>query len=183
MIAVGYSMGGPSRSCCGAATATSCRARALRDDRGLHAQPPRATVVPGGDAQRGTAARVATLTRAVPSLPAWGVRPSRLPDVGRRRDAPPRLAHDRRGRPLDQHVQRQPLDRSGRRSDRDRVHDRDHAVRPDLQLAIADAIPGATVHRIDDGHLACAQAGLRARARAAPASTSPTASRARRAAV
>ena len=34
---------------------------------------------------------------------------------------------------------------------------RDRGVRPELQLAIADAIPGTTVHPIDGGHLACAQ--------------------------
>jgi pimeloyl-ACP methyl ester carboxylesterase len=34
----------------------------------------------------------------------------------------------------------------------------DRAVPPALQLNTADAIPGATVHRIADGHLACAQA-------------------------
>jgi len=32
---------------------------------------------------------------------------------------------------------------------------RDRAVRPDLQRAMADAIPGATRHDVDDGHLAC----------------------------
>jgi pimeloyl-ACP methyl ester carboxylesterase len=32
----------------------------------------------------------------------------------------------------------------------------DRGVRPDLQLATAEAIRGATVHRIADGHLACA---------------------------
>jgi 3-oxoadipate enol-lactonase len=34
----------------------------------------------------------------------------------------------------------------------------DRAVPPALQLATADAIPGATVHRFVDGHLACARA-------------------------
>jgi pimeloyl-ACP methyl ester carboxylesterase len=34
----------------------------------------------------------------------------------------------------------------------------DRLVSPALQLATADAIPGATVHRIADGHLACARA-------------------------
>jgi pimeloyl-ACP methyl ester carboxylesterase len=32
----------------------------------------------------------------------------------------------------------------------------DRGVAPDLQLALAEAIPGATVHPFDDGHLACA---------------------------
>ena len=52
----------------------------------------------------------------------------------------------------------------------------DRGVAPDLQLALADAIPGATVHRIDDGHLACAQPGFAEPLVATPASTSPTAS-------
>ena len=29
-------------------------------------------------------------------------------------------------------------------------------MRPELQLALAESIPGATIHRIDEGHLACA---------------------------
>ena len=33
---------------------------------------------------------------------------------------------------------------------------KDRGVRPDLQLALAESIPGATIHRIDQGHLACA---------------------------
>src|SRR4051812_24981785 len=33
---------------------------------------------------------------------------------------------------------------------------KDRGVRPDLQLALAESIPGATVHRIDQGHLGCA---------------------------
>jgi len=36
----------------------------------------------------------------------------------------------------------------------------DRSVAADLQLATAAAIPGATVHRIADGHLACAGAGF-----------------------
>ncbi len=34
----------------------------------------------------------------------------------------------------------------------------DRGVAPALQLAIAEAIPGATVHSVADGHLACANA-------------------------
>ena len=34
----------------------------------------------------------------------------------------------------------------------------DRAVSPALQREMADAIPGATLHEIDDGHLACAHA-------------------------
>jgi len=33
----------------------------------------------------------------------------------------------------------------------------DRGVRPDLQRALADAIPGATLHPLADGHLACAR--------------------------
>ena len=36
----------------------------------------------------------------------------------------------------------------------------DRGVAPSLQLALADAIPGATVHSIADGHLACANTGF-----------------------
>ena len=37
------------------------------------------------------------------------------------------------------------------------VTEADHGVPADLQLATAEAIPGATVHRVDEGHLACAK--------------------------
>jgi pimeloyl-ACP methyl ester carboxylesterase len=36
----------------------------------------------------------------------------------------------------------------------------DMGVRPSLQLAMADAIRGATVHRVADGHLACANTSI-----------------------
>jgi pimeloyl-ACP methyl ester carboxylesterase len=36
----------------------------------------------------------------------------------------------------------------------------DRGVPPDLQLATADAIPGATVHTFNDGHFACANPGF-----------------------
>ena len=181
VIAVGYSMGGP------VAQLLWRRHRDLVDGLvlcattvGLHAATAaRATVVPGGDARASTAmARVAwPLTRALPPRPDGELPPSRLPDVGRRRDAPPRLAHDHRGRPLDQHVQRRPLDRRGRRADLDRVHDRGpRRARPSYSSRLADAIPGATVHSIADGHLACANAGFADPLARAPASTSPAAS-------
>ena len=74
-------------------------------------------------------------------------RPPTPAGMGRRRDAPPRLAHDRRGRPLDQHVQRRPLDRRGRRADRGRVHDRRPRRRARRYSSrSAEAIAGATVH-------------------------------------
>jgi len=107
-----------------------------------------------------TAARVATLTMAVPSLPAWGARPARLPewiaDEMRRHDwrsiveAGHSIGTYHATRWIDQiDVPTAVV-----------CTTRDHAVRPDLQLAIADAISGATVHRIDDGHLACVQPGF-----------------------
>lgn len=37
------------------------------------------------------------------------------------------------------------------------VTSRDRAIRPEEQLRLAAAIPGAEVHRIDDGHIACAK--------------------------
>ena len=53
----------------------------------------------------------------------------------------------------------------------------DRGVRRELQLAIADAIPGATVHRLADGHLACrATASSASPLLRARATTSPTAS-------
>ena len=36
----------------------------------------------------------------------------------------------------------------------------DRAIEPAFQMAMADAIPGATVHEIDDGHVACMKASF-----------------------
>jgi 3-oxoadipate enol-lactonase len=104
-----------------------------------------------------TAARAATFTRAMPSLPGFGMRPSRLPqwlaDEMRRHD----------WRAIVEAGQSISTYHASRWIDQVDVPTtvvcttRDHAVAPDLQLAVADAIPGATVHSIDDGHLACAQ--------------------------
>jgi hypothetical protein len=35
------------------------------------------------------------------------------------------------------------------------INRRDHVIRPDRQLSLARAIPGATIHDIDTGHAAC----------------------------
>jgi pimeloyl-ACP methyl ester carboxylesterase len=37
------------------------------------------------------------------------------------------------------------------------ITDRDRAIRPDEQLHMAGAIPGAVLHHIDDGHVVCAK--------------------------
>jgi len=107
-----------------------------------------------------TAARVATLTMAVPSLPSWGVRQARLPDW----IADEMRRHDWRsiveaGHSIGTYHANRWIDQVDVPT-AVVCTTRDHAVRPDLQLAIADAISGATVHRIDDGHLACAQPGF-----------------------
>ena len=102
------------------------------------------------------AARAATFTRAVPALPAWGVHPTRVPawiaDEMRRHDwraiveAGHSIGTYHAGRWIDQVDVPTAVVCTAR----------DRAVRPELQLAVADAVAGATVHRIDDGHLACA---------------------------
>jgi hypothetical protein len=38
----------------------------------------------------------------------------------------------------------------------------DRAIVPDRQLAMAEAIPGATVHELKDGHVACMRAAFAA---------------------
>ena len=114
-----------SRSCCGAATATSSSGLVLCATSAGFIPNRRAPRVPVGDARRGRGgARSPRSRRAVPALPLGRTRAAATAGVGRGRDAPPRLAHDRRGRPLDQHVPRRPLDRRGRRADRGRLHDR-----------------------------------------------------------
>jgi pimeloyl-ACP methyl ester carboxylesterase len=40
------------------------------------------------------------------------------------------------------------------------VTDRDRAIRPEEQLRMAAAIPGAVLHHIDDGHVVCAKRGF-----------------------
>ena len=95
------------------------RARALRDHGRLHADAGRRLAYQAwmlGCGQRG-AASVGDAAAARP-CPRSSMAGPVDAGVGRGRDAPPRLAHDRRGRPLDQHVPRGPLDRRGRRADR-----------------------------------------------------------------
>jgi diacylglycerol O-acyltransferase len=38
----------------------------------------------------------------------------------------------------------------------------DRAVRPELQRRLCEAIPTATLHPVDDGHLACARSSFEA---------------------
>ncbi len=158
VIAVGYSMGGP------VAQLLWRRHRDLVSGLVLCATsagfiPNRRARLPYQSAMLAAvaAARAATLTRAVPSLPGLGMRSSRLPqsmaDEMRRHDwraiveAGQSLSTYHAGRWIDQvDVPTSVV-----------CTTRDHAVAPDLQLALADAITGATVHTIDDGHLACAQ--------------------------
>ena len=103
------------------------------------------------------AARVATLTLAIPALPAWGVRQARLPtwiaDEMRRHDW---RALVEAGHSIGTYHGTRWIDQVDVPT-AVVCTTRDHAVKPELQLALVDAIPGATVHRIDDGHLACAQ--------------------------
>ena len=93
----------------------------------------------------------------MPAIPGFGVRPSRLPtwiaDEGRRHDwrslveAGHSIGTYHANRWIDQvDVPTAVV-----------CTTRDRGVRPELQLALAESIPGATVHRIDDGHLACAR--------------------------
>src|SRR5262245_58360447 len=107
-----------------------------------------------------TAARAATLTVRIPAIPALRARPRRLPawiaDETRLHD--PRAMVEA-GHSISTY-------HAGRWIDQIDVPTavlcttRDHAVRPVLQLALAEAIPGATVHPVDEGHLACAHPGF-----------------------
>jgi 3-oxoadipate enol-lactonase len=103
-----------------------------------------------------TAARAATLTVRIPAIPALRGRPPRLPawiaDETRLHD--PRAMVEA-GHSISTY-------HAGRWIGEIDVPaalvctTRDHAVRPDLQLALAESIPGTTVHPVVDGHLACA---------------------------
>lgn len=157
-IAVGYSMGGP------IAQLLWRRHRDLVSGLVLCAtsagfMPNRQARLSYQSAMLGAvaAARLATLTFAVPALPSWSVRQARLPEW---------IADEMR-----HHEWRSIVEaghsistyHAGRWIDQVDVPTavmcttRDRAVRPELQLAVADSIAGATVHRIDDGHLACAR--------------------------
>jgi pimeloyl-ACP methyl ester carboxylesterase len=161
VIAVGYSMGGP------VAQLLWRRHRDLVSGLVLCATsggfiPSRRARLPYQSAMLAAvgAARVATLSRAIPAVPAWGMRSSSLPqwiaDEMRRHDwrtmveAGHSLSTYNAGRWLGQiDVPTAVV-----------CTTRDHAVRPELQLAVADAVRGTTVHPIDDGHLACARPGF-----------------------
>lgn len=160
-IAVGYSMGGP------VAQLLWKRHRDLVSGLVLCATsggfiPSRRARLPYQSAMLAAvgAARVATLSRSIPAVPAWGMRSKRLPpwiaDEMRRHDwrtmveAGHSISTYHAGRWLDEiDVPTAVV-----------CTTRDHAVRPELQLALADTIRGATIHPIDDGHLACAQPGF-----------------------
>jgi pimeloyl-ACP methyl ester carboxylesterase len=157
VIAVGYSMGGPVAQLLWrrhrdlvsglVLCATSAGFMPNRGQR-LSSQSAMLSAV--------AAARVATLTRNVPSVPAWGVKPTRLPswiaDETRRHDwrAIVEAGHSISTYHANRWIGEVDVPTAVVCTSRDR------GVRPDLQLALADAIPGATVHRIDEGHLACA---------------------------
>ena len=161
VIAVGYSMGGP------VAQLLWKRHRDLVSGLVLCAtsagfMPHRGTRIPYQSAMLAAAgaARIATLTGAIPAVPAWGVRTRRLP---------PWISDEMR------HHDWRSIVEAGHSistyNARRWVHaidvptaivctTRDRGVRPELQLALADSIAGATVHNVDDGHLACAQPGF-----------------------
>jgi pimeloyl-ACP methyl ester carboxylesterase len=158
VIAVGYSMGGP------VAQLLWRRHRDLVSGLVFCAtsagfMPSRTQRLPYQSAMLAavTAARAATLTVRIPAIPALRARPPVLPawiaDETRLHD--PRAMIEA-GHSISTY-------HAGRWIDQVDVPTavvcttRDHAVRPDLQLALADAIAGATVHPIDEGHLACAQ--------------------------
>ena len=157
VIAVGYSMGGP------VAQLLWRRHRDLVSGLVLCATsagfiPSRRARLPYQSAMLAAvgAARVASLSRIIPGPPAFGTSSQRLPAW-----IADEMRHDWRniveaGHSLSTY-------HAGRWIGEIDVPTavvcttRDRGVRPDLQLALADAIPGATVHPIDDGHLACAQ--------------------------
>jgi 3-oxoadipate enol-lactonase len=158
VIAVGYSMGGP------VAQLLWRRHRDLVSGLVLCATsagfiPNRRARLPYQSAMLAAvaAARVASLSRAIPALPGFGIRSQRLPawiaDEMRRHDwrnmieAGHSLSTYHAGRWIGE------IDVPAAVV----CTTRDRGVRPELQLALADAIPDATVHPIDDGHLACAQ--------------------------
>jgi len=157
VIAVGYSMGGP------VAQLLWRRHRDLVSGLVFCAtsagfMPNRSQRLPYQSAMFAavTAARAATLTVKIPTFPALRARPPRLPAW----IADETSLHDPRamveaGHSISTY-------HAGRWIDQVDVPTavvctaRDHAVRPELQLALADAIAGSTVHSIEDGHLACA---------------------------
>jgi 3-oxoadipate enol-lactonase len=157
VIAVGYSMGGPIAQLLWrrhrdlvsglVMCATSSGFFPNRRER-LSYQSAMLTAV--------AAARAATLTRTLPAIPGLGVRPARLPmwlaDETRRHDwrAIVEAGHSIGTYHANRWIDQVDVPAAIVCTTRDR------GVRPELQLALADAIPGTTVHGIDEGHLACA---------------------------
>ena len=162
VIAVGYSMGGP------IAQLLWKRHRDLVSGLVLCATsggfiPNRRARLPYQSAMLAAvgAARVATMSRADPAVPGFGI----CVAATARRGSPTRCAATTgatSSRPATRSARITRAVGSARSTCRPRscARPRDRGVRPELQLAIADAIPGATVHPIDDGHLACAQPGF-----------------------
>jgi pimeloyl-ACP methyl ester carboxylesterase len=104
------------------------------------------------------AARISALTRVVPTMPIVGMQARSLPAWAaaemRRHDW--RLVAEAGHSLSTYHAQRWISEVDVPTAVLCTTDDR--AVPPALQLATAELIPGATVHRIADGHLACARA-------------------------
>jgi pimeloyl-ACP methyl ester carboxylesterase len=158
VIAVGYSMGGP------VAQLLWKRHRDLVSGLVMCATsagfiPSRRARLPYQSAMLAAAgaARLATLSRTIPAVPAFGMRSRSLPAWA----ADEMRRHDWRNIVEAGHsISTYHAGRWLREVDVPTAvvcTTRDRGVRPELQLALADAIAGATVHPVDDGHLACAQ--------------------------
>ena len=120
-----------------AALAPSPRSRlrpgVVRDDGGVHPRTgeQRLSYQSAMLAARGRRARAATLSRHARG-PWSRIAIFETSGVDRRRDAPPRLALDRGGRPLDQHVPRGPVDRRSTFPTAVVCTTKDRGVRPEL---------------------------------------------------
>jgi 3-oxoadipate enol-lactonase len=129
------------------------------------------------------AARAATFTRAVPTLPGITRQPQRLPtwaaDEARRHDWRSLVEA---GHSIGTYHAKRWIDQIDVPTSIV-CTTKDRGVRPDLQLALAESIPGATVHRIDQGHLACAMGDFGRVVRAACDDVADRIDRADRAAV
>jgi 3-oxoadipate enol-lactonase len=156
VIAVGYSMGGP------IAQLLWRRHRDLVDGIVLCAtsagfMPDRRIRLPYQAAMLGavSAARFGAMTRLLPRIPAVQVTPQSLPGWA----ASEMQRHDWRMIVEAGHsicTYHAPWIRDIDVPTSIVCTTEDRGVKPDLQLAAAHAIRGATVHRVADGHLACA---------------------------
>ncbi len=158
VVAVGYSMGGPvaqllwrrHRDLVSGLVLCATSAGFIPNRKGRIAYQSAMLAAAG-------AARVATLTRSVPTIPGWGSGSSRMPTWA----ADEMSRHDWRtiveaGHSISTYHAKRWIPEIDVPT-AVVCTTRDRAVRPDLQLALADAVPGATIHSIDDGHLACAR--------------------------